>query len=247
MRRALTIGLLALSSVVVAACSGQDAQRAQELLQQSGQAMSGVKSMSFAARMWTDGAPQNFTMRMSGGALKTGPKTADFYVKGGVEGVPAAAFQVVMRRGTAYMEVGGRWTALPPSADDSSQAQALLSGFDLTRYIKSVSVDETAMMGGEPVAKIVGVIDTAALLKGLLSQLGPALQGGPSSSEVSGLSDNLGDARAVLYLSERTHILKRALLDLTVKADGKKVGIHMDLALLSVNEPVQMPGVGAAA
>lgn len=49
------------------------------------------------------------------------------------------------------------------------------------------------------------------------------------------------DTRAVIYLSEVTHLPMRGLLDMTVKVLDESVTMHLDYALEGVNEPVKIP------
>jgi len=140
---------------------------------------------------------------------------------------------VVMRGSKAWMKTAGRWQSLPiPLGQPTGIEQ-----FDFTQYVKDVQVDEDATVGGEPAVKITGVLDTAGLVEGMFGQLGLAAGGA-----VPNLSDSLGDTRVVIYISEVSHLPLRTLVDLTVEAAGEKVKVHLDYAIVGVNEPVRIPG-----
>jgi hypothetical protein len=113
------------------------------------------------------------------------------------------------------------------------------AGFDLARYVTDVRVDEGIVVGGETMDRITGVIDTSAALRGLLGTLG-----GTGASGFDQVSDVFGDIRAVLYVSQRTHLPMRTLIDMPMKIVDQKVTMHVDLVLTGVNTHVAIPEVG---
>jgi hypothetical protein len=234
MRRTLVL-LLALAASVTSGCSGPDAQRAQELIARSNAAFAQVDSFSVSARVWTSGAPQDFTFVMKGGGYLRGKRAGDFYFTGSVEGLAELGdFAVVARGGTAYTKTNGTWLQSPLPTTPEGQPQAL-AGFDLVPYITDVRVDEGPLVDGEPTTKITGVIDTTALLEGAFSQLGE-LSG--NAFDVSELFD---DTRAVLFVSDRTGLPVRGLVDFGIELMGDRIEVHMDFALAGFNEPVDFP------
>jgi hypothetical protein len=144
---------------------------------------------------------------------------------------------IVIRRNTLYVKAGGRWARIPEPTGGA--APDPLAGFDLTRYVTDVRVDRGVMVEGEPMDRITGVVDTSAALNGLLGTLG-----GTGATGLGDASDVLGDIRAVLYVSETTHLPMRTLVDLPMKIAGEKIVMHMDLVLTGVDEPVVIPAVG---
>lgn len=240
MRRVLALGLIGLAAVVSAGCSGVDAQKAQSILDQSTTAMADVKSVSFAMRMWTSGGPDgtDFTVLMHGGGYEKGKRAGEAYVTLTSSDVPAMGeVTIVTRRNVLYVKTGGRWARLPtPSGQASADP---LAGFDLTRYVTDVSVDDGVVLDGEPMDRISGVIDTSAALEGLIGTLG-----GTGAAGVGSASEVLGDIRAVLYVSETTHLPMKTLIDLPMEAGGQKIVMHLDLVLTGVDEPVAIPSVG---
>jgi hypothetical protein len=129
---------------------------------------------------------------------------------------------------------GWRRAPLPPSAAAASSTNPF-AGFDFTSYVKEVTVDEGMLVDGEPTTKITGVVDTDKLLSGVLAQISGA---GASGFDVSKV---FGDVRAVAYISDRTHLVRRGLIDFPIDILGEKVELHMDFALDGVNEPVKIP------
>jgi hypothetical protein len=105
--------------------------------------------------------------------------------------------------------------------------------------VTDVRVEEGAMLGGEPMDRVSGVIDTSAALSGLLGTLG-----GTGVAGLGSASDILGDIRAVLHVSETTHVPMRTLVDLPLKVADEKVVMHIDLLLTGVDKPVAIPSVG---
>jgi hypothetical protein len=237
MRRIALVVVAALAALAVAGCSGADAQRAEELLEQSNRALADVTSYGFAGRLWVEGSGIELVLVMRGGGTTKG-KGASF-VDVRAEGIPGfPPVSVVTRGRTLWVRAGGSWTRAPlPDGQPSGLEQ-----FDLSPYVKDVSVGEGPVLAGEPTAKITGVVDTAQLLTGFLGQVGGISGGGMSLPDVS---EAFGDTRVVLYVSETTQLPLRALVDMSAEAAGERVELHMDFALSHFDEPVKVPNPGA--
>lgn len=237
--RSIALALTAvLAACVLVGCSGADAQRAHELLQQSNQALLEVKSFRFAGRMWMkgpDGAGE-ISLTMRGAATQKGAGASYLTLRApGVPGFPETT--VVVRGKRAWMDVGGSWTPMPvPPGQTSAAAQ-----FDFTPYVEDVQVESGPLLDGEPSVKIVGVLDTAAFAQGMLGHLGSA--SGADSALLPDVSDVFEDTRVVLYLSETTHLPLRGLLDMAMEAEGERFELHMDFSMKGFDRPVRIPRV----
>jgi hypothetical protein len=237
MRRVSAVLALVALAVVAAGCSGRDAKEASTLLAQSQAAIADVRSATFSAKISTDGAPQDFSLTMSGGAYSKGKQAGDFYV---VMGSDAGYFQdivVVQRDGKVAASVDGMVT---PNAFPASPPQQSVGIITLDPYVKDVEVEHGKLIGGEATTKITGVLDTDAFLKsslGVLPQLGGL---GDAGFDVS---DVFGDTRAVFYLSETTRLPVRALVDLPMEILGEEVVLHMDFAYTSFNKKLRFPSL----
>jgi hypothetical protein len=237
--RSIALALTAvLTACALAGCSGADARRAQELLQQSNQALLEAKSFRFAGRMWMKGPDGvgEISLSMRGAASQKGAGASYLTMRAqGVPGFPETTVVVQGRR--AWMGMAGSWTSLPaPPGRTSAAAQ-----FDFTPYVKDVQVESGPVLEGEPSVKIVGVLDTTAFAQGMLAQLG-SLPGGDSAL-LPDLSDVLEDTRIALYLSETTHLPLRGLLDMALEAEGERFEIHMDFSMRGYDRPVRIPRV----
>jgi hypothetical protein len=84
---------------------------------------------------------------------------------------------IVIRDKVLYVRAGGSWARVPAPANEA--AADPLAGFDITRYVTDVRVEEGVMVGGEPMNRITGVIDTSAALNGIL---GPSVAQAPPIS-----------------------------------------------------------------
>jgi hypothetical protein len=240
MRRLLALALVVLAAGVVTGCSGVDAQKAQGILDQSTSAMADVKSVSFAMRMWTSGGPAgaDFTVLMYGGGYQKGKRAGDSFATLNASDVPGlGAMTIVIRDNVIYVKAGGSWSRVPAPANQA--AVDPLAGFDITRYVTDVRVEEGVTVGGEPTDRITGVIDTSAALNGILGTLGST-----AASDLGNASDILGDIRAVLYVSQTTHLPMRTLVDMPMKIAGQTIVMHIDLVVTGVNEPVAIPSAG---
>lgn len=240
MRRLLALTLVVSALGVFTGCSGVDAQNAQGILDQSTTAMADVKSVSFAMRMWTSGGPagSDFTVLMHGGGYQKGKRAGESYLKMNASDVPGmGAMTIVIRHNVLYVKAGGSWSRVPAPADQS--AADPLAGFDITQYVTDVQVEEGVDIAGEPMDRVTGVIDASAALSGILGTLG-----GTGTSGLGDASDVLGDIRAVLYVSQTTHLPMRTLVDMPMHVAGETITMHMDLVITGVNKPVSIPSVG---
>jgi len=238
MRRFLAAALL-LTALVATGCSGVDAQKAQTLLAESNAASANVKSISYAMRMWTSGGPAGTDMSilMRGGGYSKGKHAGDSVMT--MSGLPAVGdLAMAMRGGHMYVKAGSaQWTEVP--IPDYARDASVFAGFDVTKYVTDVRVAEGLMIDGEPMSRITGVVDGSSAVKELFSRLGAAGAG----SIPSEVSDAFGDIRAVIYISETTHLPMRALIDMPIHVAGQKITIHMDMAVTAVNEPVKLPRI----
>jgi hypothetical protein len=240
MRRLLALALVVSAAGIATGCSGVDAHKAQDILDQSTTAMADVKSVSFAMRMWTSGGPAgtDFTVLMHGGGYQKGKRAGDSYATLNAGDVPGLGeMTIVIHDNVLYVKAGGSWSRAPAPANQA--AADPLAGFDITRYVTDVRVEEGVTVGGEPMDRITGVIDTSAALKGILGTLG-----GTGASDLGNTSDILGDIRAVLYVSQTTHLPTRTLVDMPMKIAGQTIVMHIDLVITGVDKPVAMPSVG---
>jgi hypothetical protein len=236
MRRAFALLLVVAAAAVAPACSGPDAQEAQQLLAQSDAAFANVESATFTARMTMTGASQSLTLTMSGGGYSKGKRAGDLYLLGTAENVPGFRDLVLIKRGNRVsMSVNGSVVSdVPLPAQSGNPLQVI----DFTRYVKQVKVEHGKLIDGEPMTKLSGVIDTAGLVDGAFGDL----TGAGSGSGID-LSNVLGDTRFALYLSDATHLPMRGLVDVAVKAGDEKLEMHLDFAYTSYNERLDFPGL----
>jgi hypothetical protein len=234
MRRIGLLVLAAVAALVVGGCSGADARRAEELLQQSDQALRTVKSYRFAGRFWIESEIGDFALVMRGGGNTHGGGASFLTMRS--DDLPGFSELTVVQQGrSVWIRDGGGWRrAEAPSGQPTG-----LERLDVGAYVKDVSVHEGAIVDGEAATKLIGVLDTQALFDGFLASLG-------ASSSFAHLpfgevSDALGDTHVVIYLSERTHLPIRTLVDMSVEAEGQKLELHLDFALEPAKRRVRIP------
>jgi hypothetical protein len=183
-------------------------------------------------------AGTDFTVLIHGGGYQKGKRAGESYATLNASDVPGlGAMTIVIRNNVLYVKAGGSWARVPTPANEA--AADPLAGFDITRYVTDVRVEEGVVVGGEPMDRITGVIDTSAALNGILGTLG-----GTGASDLGDASEILGDIRAVLYVSQTTHLPMRTLVDMPMKIAGQTIVMHIDLVITGVNEPVSIPSVG---
>ena len=251
-KRLLTV-LAAVGLLTVAGCAaGQDGAEAQELLRQATEAQADVGSMTFSMNVVGAAGGQQFTMQMSGGGYLKGEKEGDMVMRASMvaPNMPATNFEFVSRKGAVYVNLNGTWQKIPGGMGETQaeQLEQQLAGFDFTKYVTEVAVEEGTTFLGEPVTKIEGTIDTKGLIGGLFGQLGAAGgQNGVGIAPPQEALDALGPVRAVLYISDVTHLVKAVRLAFDVDFQGETGTFEMNYALRSVNEPVEIPKPAVAA
>jgi hypothetical protein len=244
LRRAL-LAIVALAIAVAGAgCATVDGQRAADLLEQAQAAQAELESMAFRMRVSGDVAGQTFSMTMDGGGYLLGDQAGDMVMQGVVEGagVPATSFSAIIRDGHAYAGFGGVWTEMPMpvGTEATAQLESRLTAFDFTQHVRDVSIDDTTVFLGEPVTKIVGVIDTASLMNALSGQLGGLSEIGGAGLPTDFI-DGLGDTRIVVYVSDETHYVRAAHMSFSLEQQGQTMTMDIDYSLQGVNEPIEIP------
>ena len=226
---------------LLAACSGRDALQAEQLLQQAQQAQQSLSSETLSAHVVVQAKGQQVSIALTGGGYMKGEHAGDFSMSMTLSApvaLPFSSMQVAHVGSSTWMDVGGKRVSLPSSSTGTGATGSgnLLQSFDLTRYVKDVTVDGGEVLNGKPVTKITGVLDTAALLQGL-SSFGSAM----SSTGLPDLGGHVSDTRVVIYIDDATHVLTAALADFSVKADGEEARMHLDVAVTGINQPVDLP------
>jgi hypothetical protein len=142
---------------------------------------------------------------------------------------------LVSRSGRVSMSVDGHSIGEVPLPNTTADNPIQL--VDFSQYVKDVDVEHGKLIDGEPMTKLTGVIDTAALAEGALADVTGA--GGDGLD----LSKSLGDMRMVLYLSDATNLPMRGLVDVPMDVAGQKIAMHLDFAYTSYDQKVEFPRV----
>jgi hypothetical protein len=173
---------------------------------------------------------------MVGGGYLKGKRAGDVYALLTADNIGFRDLVFVQRGGQLTASIDGRRLPPMPAPDTGNPIETL----DLGRYVKDVRVEHGKLIGGEPMTKLSGVLDTAVLVAESLSSFG-------GMAELSGgdfdLSEALGDVHVVLYVSDVTHLPMRGLIDLPVNAAGEEFELHVDFAYTSINKRVVFPGL----
>jgi hypothetical protein len=237
MRRlaALSIAVLALT-----ACSGEQGERAQALLTRAQVAQSKLQSATYEARMTFSVDGQRFAMVMNGGGYLKGRRAGDQRLSlrtQGAPGVGAVDMQLLVVRGRLSMTMNGRSYSIPaPAAAATRQGDWSATMADLAQFVKRVKVYENRVVNGERGATVAGVIDTEAMVKtaAKLSAFGAA-------ANLEDAAGKLGDIHAALFVSERTGLIRSAVITMSMEAQGKKADVELTYRLDSTNRAV--PGL----
>lgn len=234
MRLALALLALIPLSVVMTACTGADAKKAEDLLAQSRVAARSVSSEGFTIKIAMQAEGKSAEVDAQGGMILKGAGAGDFFatMATAVPGVPVQNVVMVKRGGSLEMTLNGVSRTLPVPANMMSPSAA--AGFDvnaLASYVKAVSVS-TLDVNGRTEDEIRGTLDGNALLQSL-----PGLSKGIPST----LGASLGDIDVQLFIPRVSHLVETALLDMTMHLAEQSVHMTMSYAVTSVNRPLAFP------
>lgn len=239
--RALVV--LVVSVPLLAACSGADALKAEQLLQAANAAQSTISSETFSAHLTVDAKGQQMSLVLSGGGYAKGPQAGDMYMEMKISApslgaaLPFDSIEIAKVGSSAWMTMGGKRVDLPAATlAGATGSSDPLGAFDITKYVKDVHVDGGQVLDGKSVTKITGVLDTASLVQGLAS-----LGGASAAAGLPSLDGHVSDTRVVVYVDDQTHLLTAALADFSVHGGGTTVTMHLDVAVTGVNQPVALP------
>ena len=230
------LAALALAVLPLAACSGEQGERAQQLLNRAQVAQARLTSASYEARMTFVMDGRRFSLVMDGGGYFKGPRAGDHLLTMRTDGVPEVGpvnMQLLVRRGQASMSMNGQRFSLPMSAAAKPQYDWSGTMLDLARYVKNVRVLEGRVANGERGSTITGVIDTASMVT-TASKLDAVAE----AASLENFADKLGDIHAAVFLSERTGLIRSAVITMSMEAEGKKADIELTYRLNSTNKAV---------
>jgi hypothetical protein len=244
MRGPVTLVLVVLA-LVASGCAGADGRRAQELLSQAQAAEGTIESATFELELDATFDGQQVGMTMRGGGYVKGKRAGDMFVEATSSGAFAGFdFGVVAVGKRAHLRMNGKWRELPRPASLRQETSSDLGSaalLELARYVKKVNVTEHQFIDGEPTAIISGTVDTAGLVNAMAKLNGVAALAGASAPNVSDFTGKLGDTRATIAISEKTHLVRAAIVSLSAEAQGKKVDLQLVYRLRDVNGPVSFP------
>lgn len=245
MRRLLALLLVALG-LVASGCIGADAKRAQELLIEAQAAEKNLESATFELELNANFDGQQVAMRLRGGGYMKGKRAGDMFLDADASGALGGFDFGFMALGNrAYVNVNGDWSSMPVPASikahSSSQNLGSAALLELARYVKKLNVAPGAIVDGEPTTTISGTVDTAGLVQALAKLNGVSQLAGDSAPDLSQFADHLGDTHATIVISDTTHLVRGAIVDLSIEAQGKKVDLQLVYRLRDVNKPVRFP------
>jgi len=233
MRLLLVLLALIPLPIFATACTGADAQKAQDLLAQSRVAAQSVSSEGFTMKISMDAVGKSVQVDAQGGMILKGTDAGDFFATMAttMPGVPSQDIVMVKRGGSLRMRLNGVSHSVSLPAGMKPQTAA---GFDLnaiTPYVKDVSVT-TLDVNGRTEDEVTGTLDGHALLSNLP---------GVSTGLLSKLGASLGDIKVQLFIPRDTHLVETALLDMTMHMAKQSLHMSMSYAVTSVNQPLTFP------
>lgn len=241
-RLAAFLGLVA----VLAGCSGEEGLQAQELLLDAQAAQNRLSSATFSVELAFDAEGRRGSIVLAGGGYLKGKRAGDAVLSMRANGLPQASgfeFTLVTRRDAAFVRMGGGWQRYPLPAGAKRQSGALDLGqlMQFARYVKDVRVADGTPVDGEPTTQISGEIDTAGLVRSLSGLSSLPAAGSLGSLDTSKLTEALGDVHAILLVSNRTRLVRMAIVELPLEARGQTVKVKLVYRLTSANRPVRIP------
>lgn len=237
---------LVLAVAALAGCAGgPEATQAYDLLQRAQVAQAKVSSVAYEANASFSVQGQSFGSAFKGAALLTGAAAGDQWIEMTSQGVPGVGpiSMTMVRRGSRMtIRSMGQTREVPVPAELRAKQEAWGSfdSLDLTSCVKKVDVAEGRSLNGEPATRIAGEFDALCAFKAVsgVSGLG---QNASTTPDLDQLRDNLGDARATLFVSDRTHLLVGGLITLEIDVAGNQMSFDVSYRLTSINRPVRFP------
>jgi hypothetical protein len=232
---------------VVSACSGADAKQAKELLSQANAAQSKVVSASYDVRVVVSAGDQRYTLLMNGGGYFKGARAGDQFMTMRGERLPVPlSFELVSVGGRAVIRSNGRSQSFPaPAGRTAAQTPSWTAIVDnLARYVKSVDVRENSVVGGRHGTTVSGVIDTEGLVKAAAGMSIFSKAAGAGTPAFDEMTKTLGDTRVVLFIADKTHLIRTAAITLELKGVGKGAKVEVFYSVRGVNRPVAFPASG---
>jgi outer membrane murein-binding lipoprotein Lpp len=231
-----------LAVFVLAGCSGEQGERAQQLLNRAQTAQAGLTSMSYEMRMTFGLDAQRATVVVEGGTYLKGRRAGDQVMTMRLDGLPGMSgmnMQMVLRGPRMRMSVNGQTfsTAVPASA--RKQYDWSSSMMELARYVKDVHVREGRVVNGERGSTVSGVIDTEGLLKAAAKLQSLSQATGQAAPDMSDLAENVGDTHAALFIAGRTGLIRSAVIGVSMEAAGEKIALDVTYRLKNVNRTIQ--------
>jgi hypothetical protein len=232
------IPALVLAALALSACSGEQGERAQQLLTRAETAQARLRSIAFDAKVTFVMDGRRFSLVMDGGGYLKGARAGDALFSMRTDGVPGGQnfkLQATVRRGRVSMSMNGQHFSTPATGTTSKPGRLDWSGtmLDLAQYVKDVRVREGRLVNGERGATISGVIDTRELLKAVakLDTFTKAANFGDFDGKVS-------DIHAALFVADHSGLIRSALITMSMEADGKKADLEVTYRLKSTNRAV---------
>jgi hypothetical protein len=230
--------------LTLSACAGEEGQRAQQLLAQANAAQSQLTSVAYAGKVSFAVEGQRFGFAFSGAGVLKGPSAGDQWLElrgDGIPGVGVFEMSVVRRGSRMTLRSMGQTqeVPVPPALQGDSTAWGSLGAMDLAQCVKKVDVAEGRNFNGEPATRIAGVVDTACAFQAI-NKVASVGQAPPV--DLDEIREHLGDARATLFVSERSQLLVGAVLTLEVSAQGQQMNFELAYRMTSANKPIRFPG-----
>jgi hypothetical protein len=235
------LAVVALAVLPLAACSGEQGEHAQQLLTRAQAAQARLTSATYEARMNVSMDGQRFSLVMNGGAYLKGRRAGDQILSMRADGIPGAGSfdaRLQIRGQQASMSMNGQRFSMPLSASTKQQFDWSSTMVELSRYVKRIKVREDRVVNGEPGATITGVIDTAGLLKAITKLDAFKQVAGPAAPDFDEAAEHLGDVRVALFVARRSGLIRSAVINLGIDADGKKAALEFTYRLASTNRAI---------
>ena len=234
------IPALLLAAVALSGCSGEEGERAEQLLSRAEVAQTNLRSAAFEAKIAFVMDGRRFSLLIDGGGYLRGTRAGDGLFSMGTEGVAGGQnfnLQGMIHRGRVSMSMNGRRFSLPANGAATATPQKVeWSGamLELARYVKDVKVREDRVVNGERGTTISGEIDTSELMKAVakLDTFTKAANFGDFGRS------NLGDIHAALFVAKRSGLIRSAVVTMSMETEGKKADVEVTYRLTSTNRPI---------
>ena len=230
------VSLLALTALLLAGCVGGEARRAKSLLADAEAASAALPAVAYEGELEVSGGAERMLVRLRAAVEQRDGRPTAQHVRVEADG---RNFELVTRGGQAWVRDGGAWQAVPIA---QAEVASSLSPEGLGRLlvaVEEVSVDEDAVVLGEPSATVKATVDGEELVS-RLGELG-GIGAGAGLLGAGALENVVDDLQVVIVVSDRTRLATALSATVRLRLGDETAQLRLALRLADAGDRVEIP------